>query len=112
MCLRDAEGKPLEERKRSLEESLYSNDPDALEMLQKMREVQQEEQFILSEIMKRYIWSLLCIDLSIWNKILRKSKQRQIENANLKSGLRRTLLTTLFISGEILLETSSEQYVF
>ncbi|KAK7333335.1 hypothetical protein VNO80_30103 [Phaseolus coccineus] len=49
----DAARKPLEERKRSLEESLYSNDPDALEMLQKMREVQQEEQFILSEIMKR-----------------------------------------------------------
>jgi len=55
MCLRDAARKPLEERKRSLEESLYSDDPDALEMLQKMREMQQEEQFILSEIMKRYI---------------------------------------------------------
>ncbi|TKY47058.1 Coiled-coil domain-containing protein 2 [Spatholobus suberectus] len=49
----DAVRKPLEERKRSLEESLYSNNPDALEMLQKLREVQQEEQFILFEIMKR-----------------------------------------------------------
>lgn len=49
----DAVRKPLEERKRSLEESLYSNNPDALEMLQKLREVQQEQQFILSEIMKR-----------------------------------------------------------
>lgn len=55
MCHRDAVRKPLEERKRSLEESLYSNNPDALEMLQKLREVQQEQQFILSEIMKRYI---------------------------------------------------------
>ncbi|XP_014517938.1 coiled-coil domain-containing protein 22 homolog [Vigna radiata var. radiata] len=45
--------KPLEERKRSLEESLYSNNPDALEVLQKIREVQQEEEFISSEIMKR-----------------------------------------------------------
>ncbi|RZB51098.1 Coiled-coil domain-containing protein 22-like isoform E [Glycine soja] len=49
----DTVRKPLEERKRSLEESLYSNNPDALEMLQKLREAQQEEQFILSEIMKR-----------------------------------------------------------
>jgi len=55
MCPRDTVRKPLEERKRSLEESLYSNNPDALEMLQKLREAQQEEQFILSEIMKRYI---------------------------------------------------------
>ncbi|KAL5164607.1 Coiled-coil domain-containing protein 22 [Glycine soja] len=49
----DTVRKPLEERKRSLEESLYSNNPDALEMLQKLREAQQEEQFTLSEIMKR-----------------------------------------------------------
>lgn len=55
MYPRDAVRKPLEERKRSLEESLFSNDPDALEMLQKLRELQQEEQFILSEIIKRYI---------------------------------------------------------
>ncbi|RDX83152.1 Coiled-coil domain-containing protein 22-like protein, partial [Mucuna pruriens] len=49
----DTVRKPLEERKRSLEESLYSNNPDTIEMLQKLREMQQEEQFILSEIMKR-----------------------------------------------------------
>ncbi|QCD78131.1 hypothetical protein DEO72_LG1g1761 [Vigna unguiculata] len=49
----DAARKHPEERKRSLEESLYSNNPDALEMLQKIREVQQEEQFISSEIVKR-----------------------------------------------------------
>ncbi|XP_020232843.1 coiled-coil domain-containing protein 22 isoform X1 [Cajanus cajan] len=49
----DAVRKPLEEKKISLEESLYSNNPDALEMLHKLREVQQEEQIILSEIMKR-----------------------------------------------------------
>ncbi|CAJ1963844.1 unnamed protein product [Sphenostylis stenocarpa] len=49
----DAVRKPLEERKESLEETLYSNNPDALKMLLKMKEVQQEEQFILSEIMKR-----------------------------------------------------------
>ncbi|CAL0309737.1 unnamed protein product [Lupinus luteus] len=49
----DAIRKPLEKRKRSLEESLFSDDADALEMLQKMRELQQEEQLILSEIVKR-----------------------------------------------------------
>lgn len=49
----DAVRKPLEERKRLLEESLYSNNPDALEMLQKLRELQLEEQFISSEIIKR-----------------------------------------------------------
>ncbi|KAE9591053.1 hypothetical protein Lal_00021509 [Lupinus albus] len=49
----DAVREPLEKRKRSLEESLFSNNPDALEMLQKMRELQQEEEHILSEIVKR-----------------------------------------------------------
>ncbi|KAF7831257.1 coiled-coil domain-containing protein 22-like [Senna tora] len=45
--------KPLEERKRNLEESLYLDNPDAQEMLQKLRKVEQEEQFILSETEKR-----------------------------------------------------------
>ncbi|KAK7301899.1 hypothetical protein RJT34_12776 [Clitoria ternatea] len=49
----DSVRKPLEERKRSLEDSLYSNNPNALEMLQKLRDVQQEEKFIVSEFMKR-----------------------------------------------------------
>lgn len=55
MFHRNAVRKPLEERKRSLEESLFLNNPDAQEMLQKLREVEQEEQFILSELKKRYI---------------------------------------------------------
>jgi ATP-dependent DNA ligase len=53
MCCRDAVRKPLEERKRTLEESLYSNSPDAQAILQKLREVHEEEKFISSEIIKR-----------------------------------------------------------
>ncbi|KAI4307836.1 hypothetical protein L6164_030974 [Bauhinia variegata] len=48
----DALRNPLEERKGSLEESLFSNNPDAGEMLRKLREVEKVEQFILSEIRK------------------------------------------------------------
>jgi hypothetical protein len=44
----------LEEKKRSLEESLYANSPEAQEKLQKLREVELEKQSILSEIRKRY----------------------------------------------------------
>jgi len=55
MWCRDAIRKPLEERKRTLEESLYSSSPDAQVMLQKLREVQQEEKSISSEIRKRCI---------------------------------------------------------
>ncbi|MCI21122.1 coiled-coil domain-containing protein 22-like, partial [Trifolium medium] len=51
----DAVRKPLEERKKTLEESLYSDSPDAQAMLQKLREVQEEEKFISSEIRKRCI---------------------------------------------------------
>lgn len=54
MFHRDAVRKPLEERRTSLE-CLFSNNPDAQEIFQKLREVEQEEQFILSEIEKRYI---------------------------------------------------------
>ncbi|KAL2332852.1 hypothetical protein Fmac_014065 [Flemingia macrophylla] len=77
----DAERKPLEERKRSLEESLYSNNPDALEMLQKLREVQQEEQFILSENMKREEEHLkLSVDLEKLQKVAsRKSYTDRIK---------------------------------
>ncbi|XP_058762670.1 uncharacterized protein LOC131636041 [Vicia villosa] len=49
----DAIRRPLEQRKRTLEESLYSKIPDTQVMLQKLREVQQEEEFISSEIRKR-----------------------------------------------------------
>ena len=54
MFHRDDVRKPLEERKRSLEDSLFSDNPGLLEMLQKLRECQQEEHAILSEIRKRY----------------------------------------------------------
>lgn len=49
----DAVRKSLEEKKRSLEESLYANSPEAQEKLQKLREVELEKQAILSEIGKR-----------------------------------------------------------
>ncbi|KAK7305276.1 hypothetical protein VNO77_43178 [Canavalia gladiata] len=77
----DAVRKQLEERKRSLEESLYSNNPDALEMLQKLRQVQQEELFIISETIKREEEHLkLCADLEKQQKIAsRKSYTDRIK---------------------------------
>ncbi|XP_058788111.1 uncharacterized protein LOC131662361 [Vicia villosa] len=77
----DAVRKPLEERKRTLEESLYSNSPDAQVMLQKLREVQKEEQFISSEIKKREEeHSKLLADLEKQQKVAsRKSYTHRIE---------------------------------
>ncbi|KAL5077336.1 hypothetical protein RYX36_016320 [Vicia faba] len=77
----DAVRKPLEERKRTLEESLYSNSPDAQAMLQKLREVQQEEEFISSEIRKREEeHSKLFADLEKQQKVAsRKSYTHRIE---------------------------------
>ncbi|XP_012071072.1 coiled-coil domain-containing protein 22 homolog isoform X2 [Jatropha curcas] len=49
----DAFRKPLEEKKRSLEESLYADIPEAQKKLQKLREVELEKQLILSEIRRR-----------------------------------------------------------
>ncbi|KAF4362346.1 hypothetical protein F8388_008230 [Cannabis sativa] len=45
--------KPLEEEKRSLQDSLYGNNPETKENLQKLREIEQEIQTVLSEIEKR-----------------------------------------------------------
>lgn len=42
-------------RKESLEQSLYAENPEALEKLQKLREVELEKQSILSEICNRYV---------------------------------------------------------
>ncbi|KAJ0101511.1 hypothetical protein Patl1_03806 [Pistacia atlantica] len=49
----DESRKSLEEKKRSLEESILANDPEAQEKLQKLREVELERQSVLSEIRKR-----------------------------------------------------------
>ncbi|XP_059443174.1 uncharacterized protein LOC132175302 isoform X2 [Corylus avellana] len=49
----EAVRKSLEEKKISLEESLYANSPEAQEKLQKLREVELGKQSILSEIGKR-----------------------------------------------------------
>lgn len=77
----DAIRKPLEERKRTLEESLYSSSPDAQVMLQKLREVQQEEKSISSEIRKREEeHSNLRADLEKQQKVAsRKSYTHRIE---------------------------------
>uniref|UniRef100_A0A1S3E5A2 Coiled-coil domain-containing protein 22 n=1 Tax=Cicer arietinum TaxID=3827 RepID=A0A1S3E5A2_CICAR len=77
----DAVRKPLEERKRTLEESLYLNSPDAQAMLHKLREVQQEEDFISSEIRKREEeHSKLLADLEKQQKVAsRKSYTHRIE---------------------------------
>lgn len=49
----DALKESLEEKKRSLEESLYANEPEAQAKLLKLREVELERQSVLSEIRKR-----------------------------------------------------------
>uniref|UniRef100_A0A6N2NAN2 Coiled-coil domain-containing protein 22 homolog n=1 Tax=Salix viminalis TaxID=40686 RepID=A0A6N2NAN2_SALVM len=48
----DAFRKPLEDKKRNLEESLYANIPDSQEKLLKLRELEHEKQLVLSEITK------------------------------------------------------------
>ncbi|XP_042950801.1 coiled-coil domain-containing protein 22 isoform X2 [Carya illinoinensis] len=54
----------LEEKKRSLEEFLYANNPEAQEKLQKLREVELEKQCVLSEIRHREEeHSQLCAEL-------------------------------------------------
>ncbi|KAI9102309.1 hypothetical protein K1719_023511 [Acacia pycnantha] len=77
----DAVRKPLEEKKRGLQESLFSNIPEAQEMLQKLREVEQEEQYILSEIKKRdEEYSKLSADLQEQPKVAsRKSYIERIQ---------------------------------
>lgn len=55
ICVRDALKESLEEKKRSLEESLYANELEAQAKLLKLREVELERQSVLSEIRKRYI---------------------------------------------------------
>lgn len=55
ICVRDALKKSIEEKKRSLEESLYANEPEAQEKLLQLREVELEGQSVLSEIRKRSI---------------------------------------------------------
>ncbi|KAJ4725326.1 coiled-coil domain-containing protein 22-like [Melia azedarach] len=49
----DAFRNSLEEKRRSLEETLYANEPEAREKLQKLREVKLERKSVLSEIRKR-----------------------------------------------------------
>lgn len=44
---------PIEEKKERLEHSLYANNPEAQEKLQKLREIELEKKSIISEIRKR-----------------------------------------------------------
>lgn len=50
---REALRKPLEEEKKSLQDSLYENSPETKENLLKLRGIELETQTILSEIKKR-----------------------------------------------------------
>ncbi|XP_028752883.1 coiled-coil domain-containing protein 22-like [Neltuma alba] len=77
----DAVRKPLEEKRRGLQESLFSNIPEAQEMLQQLKEVEQEEQSILSEIQKRdEEYSKLSADLGKQPKVgSRKSYVERIK---------------------------------
>lgn len=66
----DALKKSTEEKKRSLEESLYANEPEAQEKLLKLREVELERQSVLSEIRKREDeYSKLSADLEMQLKV-------------------------------------------
>ncbi|XP_065862727.1 uncharacterized protein [Euphorbia lathyris] len=80
--------KPLEERKRSLEESLYANIPGAQEKLQKLREIELETQSILSEIHRREVeHSNLLVDLENQPKLpSRSSYIEQIKEITKNSG--------------------------
>ncbi|KAM0995654.1 hypothetical protein ACFX2C_005759 [Malus domestica] len=49
----EAVRKPLEEKKKSLQESVYANNPYAQEKLQKLKDYELEKESILSEIQKR-----------------------------------------------------------
>ncbi|XP_010251411.1 PREDICTED: coiled-coil domain-containing protein 22 isoform X2 [Nelumbo nucifera] len=49
----DALNKPLEDKKRSLEESLHAQTPEVLDKLKKLKEVELQTQEIISEIQKR-----------------------------------------------------------
>lgn len=51
---REVVRKHLEEKKKSLEESLYANNPDAQEKLQKLKNLELEKESILSAVQKRY----------------------------------------------------------
>lgn len=53
--VREASTQLLEEKKRSLEESLYATKPEIWGKYQKLKEVEQETQSLLYEIRKRYI---------------------------------------------------------
>ncbi|WCJ38965.1 hypothetical protein M5689_019993 [Euphorbia peplus] len=80
--------KPLEERKRSLEESLYAKIPEGQEKLQKLREIELEKQSILSEITRREVeHSNPLVDLENLPKLpSRTSYIEQIKKINKNSG--------------------------
>lgn len=51
---RDAERELLENKRRSLQDSICGSNPKAQEKLQKIREFESEKKLIESEIMRRY----------------------------------------------------------
>lgn len=55
MIRRDALRKPLEDKRRSLEEALCSTKPEAREKLQKLNQTELETQSIFSETKKRFL---------------------------------------------------------
>ncbi|KAG2682640.1 hypothetical protein I3760_11G200300 [Carya illinoinensis] len=88
----------LEEKKRSLEEFLYANNPEAQEKLQKLREVELEKQGVLSEIRHRnsYIQRIKEItknsrkqDADI-DRILKETRELQLESNSTQERLHRT----------------------
>ncbi|XVF03607.1 hypothetical protein REPUB_Repub05bG0007700 [Reevesia pubescens] len=80
--------KPLEEKKRSLEECLYANTPEAQEKLQKLRDIELEMQFASSEIRKREEeYSKLATDLKKQPKVApRRSYIERIKEITKNSG--------------------------
>ncbi|EOY11953.1 Coiled-coil domain-containing protein 22, putative isoform 1 [Theobroma cacao] len=79
---------PLEQKKRSLEECLYANNPGAQEKLQKLRDIELDIQFTLSEIRKREEEHLeLSADLRKQPKVAsRRSYTERIKEITKNSG--------------------------
>ncbi|XVF77016.1 hypothetical protein PTKIN_Ptkin14bG0006400 [Pterospermum kingtungense] len=84
----DALRKPLEETKRSLEESLYADNPEAQEKLRKLREIELEMELTSSEIRKREEeQSKLAADLKKQPKVAsRRSYIERIKEITKNSG--------------------------
>ncbi|KAM7495661.1 hypothetical protein LguiB_030270 [Lonicera macranthoides] len=108
----DALRKPLEDKRRSLEEALYSTKPKACEKLQKLNQAEQETQSILSETKKREEeLSRLSIDLEKQPKLAPRRSYIQRINEITKNSRKQDIDIELILkeTRELQLESNSIQ---